>query len=55
MVFANEYNLNSMTSLKEIKKMREIVRGIEAGSLKFGTAYSYLDELERNFRGDDED
>ena len=35
--------------------MREILRGIEAGSIKFGTAYSYLDDLERNIRGEDED
>jgi hypothetical protein len=42
-----------MTSRKELKKMREIIKRIEMGTLGFNSAYSYLDELERANLGDE--
>jgi transcriptional regulator NrdR family protein len=44
-----------MTTLKDIKKMREILKAIELGSAKFSTGYSFLEELERRARGEQEE
>ena len=42
-----------MASLSELKKIREPIKAVEKGTLKYHSVYSYMDDLERKVKGDE--